>query len=75
MGHRYPQAEARFRGIRAEDGPMSKSDITEFRCWHVDTALGAKEAGFDLVYAYAGQLTRSQAQPSSDFLSRSNHCS
>ncbi|MFK7859505.1 MAG: NAD(P)-binding protein [Granulosicoccus sp.] len=33
---------------------MSKSDIREFRRWHVSAALRAKEAGFDIVYAYAG---------------------
>lgn len=33
---------------------MSKRDIIEFRRWHVQAALRAKEAGFDIIYAYAG---------------------
>lgn len=33
---------------------MSKSDITAFRRWHVAAARRAKEAGFDIIYAYAG---------------------
>lgn len=33
---------------------MSKTDIAEFRRWHVAAALRAKEAGFDIIYAYAG---------------------
>ncbi len=33
---------------------MSKSDIRDFRRWHVQAAVRAKEAGFDIVYAYAG---------------------
>lgn len=33
---------------------MSKRDIAEFRRWHVQAALRAKEAGFDIIYAYAG---------------------
>ncbi|UOA20603.1 Trimethylamine dehydrogenase (plasmid) [Sulfitobacter indolifex] len=33
---------------------MDKTDIAAFRKWHVDAALRAKEAGFDIIYAYAG---------------------
>lgn len=33
---------------------MSKADIKAFRRWHVAAAKRAKEAGFDIVYAYAG---------------------
>ena len=33
---------------------MSKKDIAEFRMWHRNAALNAKEAGFDIVYVYAG---------------------
>lgn len=139
MGHRYPQAEARFRGIKAEGGwgvvstqeteihpssdltpanegrlwdagdipamrlmtdavhehgslaavqlahnglhssnrysrytplapssavivgddpvqarAMDRSDIKRFRRWHADAAKRAREAGFDIVYVYAG---------------------
>lgn len=33
---------------------MDKADIREFRRWHRDAALRAREAGFDIVYVYAG---------------------
>ncbi|UAB88253.1 FAD-dependent oxidoreductase [Ruegeria sp. SCSIO 43209] len=33
---------------------MDKSDIREFRRWHRDAALRAKDAGFDIIYIYAG---------------------
>jgi len=33
---------------------MDKQDIRNFRQWHVDAALRAKKAGFDIVYVYAG---------------------
>ena len=33
---------------------MSKTDISDFRGWHKRAALNAKEAGFDIVYVYAG---------------------
>ncbi|MFK7997112.1 MAG: FAD-dependent oxidoreductase [Granulosicoccus sp.] len=33
---------------------MSRADIAEFRRWHVAAAHRAKEAGFDIIYAYAG---------------------
>ena len=33
---------------------MSKKDIVDFRRWHRNAALNAKEAGFDIVYVYAG---------------------
>jgi dimethylamine/trimethylamine dehydrogenase len=32
---------------------MDKSDIREFRRWHVEAAQRAKSAGFDIVYVYA----------------------
>ncbi len=32
---------------------MDKADIKEFRKWHRDAALRAKQAGFDVVYVYA----------------------
>ena len=34
--------------------PMDKQDIREYRRWHVDAAIRAKSAGFDIVYIYAG---------------------
>jgi dimethylamine/trimethylamine dehydrogenase len=33
---------------------MDKADIAEFRRWHVDAARRAREAGFDIIYVYAG---------------------
>ena len=33
---------------------MDRQDIRELRRWHVDAALRAKSAGFDIVYVYAG---------------------
>ncbi len=33
---------------------MDKADIKAFRRWHVDAARRAKEAGFDIIYVYAG---------------------
>ena len=33
---------------------MNKADIRDFRKWHRQAALRAKEADFDLVYVYAG---------------------
>ena len=33
---------------------MDKSDIRELRRWHRDAARRSKEAGFDIVYVYAG---------------------
>lgn len=33
---------------------MDKADIKEFRRWHREAALRAKDAGFDIIYVYAG---------------------
>ncbi|MGO1118028.1 oxidoreductase [Rhodovibrionaceae bacterium A322] len=33
---------------------MDKQDIADFRRWHRNAALRAKDAGFDIVYVYAG---------------------
>lgn len=33
---------------------MTKRDISDFRQWHRDAALRARDAGFDIVYVYAG---------------------
>ena len=35
---------------------MDKADIKEFRKWHRDAAIRAKQAGFNIVYVYAGKL-------------------
>ena len=34
--------------------PMDRQDIREFKRWHVDAAIRAKSAGFDIIYVYAG---------------------
>jgi len=34
--------------------PMDKKDIRDFRQWHVDAAIRARSAEFDIVYIYAG---------------------
>ncbi len=34
--------------------PMDKKDIRDFRQWHVDAAIRARSADFDIVYIYAG---------------------
>jgi dimethylamine/trimethylamine dehydrogenase len=34
--------------------PMDKEDIRDLRQWHVDAALRAKSAGFDIIYIYTG---------------------
>ena len=33
---------------------MDKSDIRDFRRWHREAALRARDAGFDIIYVYAG---------------------
>ncbi|WP_321396709.1 FAD-dependent oxidoreductase [Emcibacter sp.] len=33
---------------------MSKADIKSFRQWHRDAALRARQAGYDIIYTYAG---------------------
>ncbi len=33
---------------------MDKADIRDFRRWHRDAAIRARDAGFDIVYVYAG---------------------
>jgi len=33
---------------------MDKNDLNTYRQWHRDAALRAKQAGFDIVYVYAG---------------------
>ena len=40
---------------------MDKSDIRELRRWHREAAIRSREAGFDIVYVYAGhQMTIAQ---------------
>jgi len=36
---------------------MNKADIREYRQWHVDAAMRAKRAGYDIIYTYAAHGT------------------
>ena len=36
---------------------MDKADIREYRQWHVDAAIRAKKAGYDIIYTYAAHGT------------------
>ena len=38
----------------AQSRAMSKDDIRDLRRWHVDAAIRAKSAGFDIIYIYSG---------------------
>ena len=55
---RTPGFSARSRGIAdytpGQTRHMTKADIRNVRKWHRDAALRAKEAGFDIIYCYAG---------------------
>lgn len=60
-GNRYSRCTplAPSSAIIAGDDPvqaraMDKSDIKRFRRWHADAARRARQAGFDIVYVYAG---------------------
>jgi dimethylamine/trimethylamine dehydrogenase len=47
---------------------LDKSDIRELRRWHVDAAVRAQRAGFDIVYVYAthGYLLSQFMSPDND---------
>ncbi len=58
----------RQRSIAASDTPsevmphiqaraMDKSDIRQFRQWHIDAAKRAKKVGYDIIYTYAAHGT------------------
>ncbi len=64
-GHHAPNLYSRIPSISPVDIPldinypkqaraMDKKDIAELRRWHRAAARRAKEAGFDIVYVYAG---------------------
>ena len=36
---------------------MDKADIREYRQWHIDAAMRAKKAGYDIIYTYAAHGT------------------
>lgn len=40
-------------GVPYQSRAMDKQDIADFRQWHRDAAIRAREAGFDIVYVYA----------------------
>ena len=49
-----PSPQAGVIGIPTQSRGMDKADIREFRRWHRNAALRAKEAEADIVYVYAG---------------------
>ncbi len=49
-----PTHQAGIRGVPTQPRAMDKTDIREFRRWHRNAALRAKQAGADIVYVYAG---------------------
>ena len=52
-----PSPQAGVIGLPSQARGMDKSDIREFRRWHRNAALRAKEAEADIVYVYAGHDT------------------
>jgi len=49
-----PSHQAGIIGVPAQTRGMDKADIREFRRWHRQAALRAKQADADIVYVYAG---------------------
>ena len=49
-----PQVQPSLFHLPATSRAMDKADIRAFRGWQRDAARRAKEAGFDIVYVYAG---------------------
>jgi dimethylamine/trimethylamine dehydrogenase len=49
-----PSSQAGVIGVPTQSRGMDKADIREFRRWHRNAALRAKEAEADIVYVYAG---------------------
>lgn len=49
-----PSPQAGVIGVPTQSRGMDKTDIKEFRRWHRNAALRAKEAEADIVYVYAG---------------------
>lgn len=52
-----PSDQAGVIGIPTQSRGMDKRDIREFRRWHRNAALRAKQADADIVYVYAGHDT------------------
>ena len=49
-----PSHRAVDSGAPVQARAMDKTDIANLRRWHRDAALRARDAGFDIVYVYAG---------------------
>jgi dimethylamine/trimethylamine dehydrogenase len=49
-----PTHQAGIRGVPTQPRAMDKADIREFRRWHRNAGLRAKQADADIVYVYAG---------------------
>ena len=49
-----PSPQAGIIGVPTQTRGMDKTDIREFRRWHRNAALRAREAEADIVYVYAG---------------------
>ncbi|MBT4933827.1 MAG: FAD-dependent oxidoreductase [Rhodospirillaceae bacterium] len=49
-----PSSQTGLIGVPTQTRGMDKSDIREFRRWHRNAALRAREAEADIVYVYAG---------------------
>ena len=49
-----PSDQAGIIGVPTQTRGMDKGDIREFRRWHRNAALRAKQADADIVYVYAG---------------------
>jgi dimethylamine/trimethylamine dehydrogenase len=49
-----PSHQSAIIGVPTQTRGMDKADIKEFRRWHRNAALRAKEAEADIVYVYAG---------------------
>ncbi len=49
-----PSPQAGIIGVPTQTRGMDKTDIAEFRRWHRNAALRARQAGADIIYVYAG---------------------
>lgn len=58
-----PSPQAGVANLPSQTRGMDKADIREFRRWHRDAALRAREADADIVYVYGGSM-RATLRPS-----------
>jgi dimethylamine/trimethylamine dehydrogenase len=49
-----PSDQSSDNSLSRQARAMDKADIREFRAWHRAAALRARDAGFDVIYVYAG---------------------